>query len=695
MNITALFAFAVALFCGALAFSVAWNERRSIAHLSFVAGMALLAVENVFSGLSWEAATLDDAIFWQQWKFLAMSLLPGVWLLFSLSYGRGNYREFLSRWLFLLAAVFLLPPSLEIVFNDKLIAAANQSRLGTSGYVLTLLFLVSLVLVLMNLERTFRASVGTMRWRIKFMIIGLGVLFAVRCYTSSQALLFHAIDPRLQMVDGGALLVACLLILRSLFRAGHFDLDVYPSHSVLQNSLTILLAGIYLLIIGVFAKVAAFLGGDAAFPVKAFVVLAALVLLAVLLLSERVRQHTRQFVSRHFQRPLYDYRTVWRRFTGATVSCVKPADLCQAAVKSVADIFQALSVTLWLVDERKEQLLLGASTYLSETRAERLLPEKNEVAELVQNLQRQHEPVDIDTVKAGWAGTVRRCHPEEFKKGGNRVCAPLIAGNEILGFMVLGDRVGGVNFSAQDLDLLKCIGDQVAAGLLSTRLSQKLLQAKELEAFQTMSAFFVHDLKNTANTLTLMLQNLPVHFDDPAFRADALRGVSKTVAHINRLVGRLGSIRHELQIKPVSSDLNELVAKALAGWEEAAGINLTKDLRPLSKIFCDPEQILKVAVNLIFNAREAVTQTGQVHLQTRQENGSVILSVSDTGCGMSEEFIRRSLFRPFQTTKKNGLGIGMFQSKMIVEAHKGRIEVESEPGKGTTFRVFLPLPTPS
>ena len=695
MNITALFAFAVALFCGALAFSVAWNERRSIAHLSFVAGMALLAVESVFSGLSWEAATLGDAIFWQQWKFLAMSLLPGVWLLFSLSYGRGNYREFLSRWLFLLAAVFLLPPSLEIVFNDKLIAAANQSRLGTSGYVLTLLFLVSLVLVLMNLERTFRASVGTMRWRIKFMIIGLGVLFAVRCYTSSQALLFHAIDPRLQMVDGGALLVACLLILRSLFRAGHFDLDVYPSHSVLQNSLTILLAGIYLLIIGVFAKVAAFLGGDATFPVKAFVVLAALVLLAVLLLSERVRQHTRQFVSRHFQRPLYDYRTVWRRFTGATVSCVKPADLCQAAVKSVADIFQALSVTLWLVDERKEQLLLGASTYLSETRAERLLPEKNEVAELVQNLQRQHEPVDIDTVKAGWAGTVRRCHPEEFKKGGNRVCAPLIAGNEILGFMVLGDRVGVVNFSAQDLDLLKCIGDQVAAGLLSTRLSQKLLQAKELEAFQTMSAFFVHDLKNTANTLTLMLQNLPVHFDDPAFRADALRGVSKTVAHINRLVGRLGSIRHELQIKPVSSDLNELVAKALAGWEEAAGINLTKDLRPLSKIFCDPEQILKVAVNLIFNAREAVTQTGQVHLQTRQENGSVILSVSDTGCGMSEEFIRRSLFRPFQTTKKNGLGIGMFQSKMIVEAHKGRIEVESEPGKGTTFRVFLPLPTPS
>jgi putative PEP-CTERM system histidine kinase len=257
----------------------------------------------------------------------------------------------------------------------------------------------------------------------------------------------------------------------------------------------------------------------------------------------------------------------------------------------------------------------------------------------------------------------------------------------------LGDRVSAATFTWQDYDLLKCIGDHIAAGLLNTRLSQKLLQAKELEAFQTMSAFFVHDLKNTANTLNLMLQNLPVHFDDPAFRADALRGVSKTVTHINRLIGRLGSIRHELQIKPVESDLNELIAKSLAGWEDVAGINLKKDLAPLPKVLFDPEQMLKVTTNLIFNAREAVPQaSGQVQIKTAQSNGWAVLSISDNGCGMSPEFLSRSLFRPFQTTKKNGLGIGMFQSKMIVEAHKGKIEVESETGKGTTFRVFLPLP---
>jgi putative PEP-CTERM system histidine kinase len=300
--------------------------------------------------------------------------------------------------------------------------------------------------------------------------------------------------------------------------------------------------------------------------------------------------------------------------------------------------------------------------------------------------------VDIDARQDEWALVLRQCHPDEFRKGSGRVCVPMVVGDEMLGFIILGDRVGGAPFAWQDFDLLKCIGDQTAAGLLNTRLSQKLLQSKELEAFQTMSAFFVHDMKNTANTLNLMLQNLPVHFDDPAFRADALRGVSKTVAHINRLISRLGSIRHELQIKPVEADLNEMVAKALSGWEEVAGINLNKDLQPLPKLMFDQEQMLKVTTNLIFNAREAVSQSGHVEIKTSQSNGWAVLTVSDDGCGMSPEFVSRSLFRPFQTTKKNGLGIGMFQSKMIVEAHKGRIEVESEPGKGATFRVLLPLP---
>jgi len=134
------------------------------------------------------------------------------------------------------------------------------------------LLLIATLMVLMNLERTFRASVGTMRWRIKFMIMGLGMLFAVRLYTQQPGPPVSRVNLSLDALDSAALLVALLLILRSLLRAGHFDVSVYPSHSVLHNSLTILLAGVYLLIVGLFARVVTYLGGDAAFTLKAFLV---------------------------------------------------------------------------------------------------------------------------------------------------------------------------------------------------------------------------------------------------------------------------------------------------------------------------------------------------------------------------------------------------------------------------------------
>jgi putative PEP-CTERM system histidine kinase len=699
MSPASILAFAAFLCAGGLAFAVPWYERRSIVHWSFAAGMAALAAESLFSGLAANSVLLETVAYWQHYTFLAMAFLPGFWIFFSLTYARGNYREFLVRWQLVVVAAFIAPVVLALAFPDEIIIALGKPpggehlllRLGFAGTGLHLLLLLGAVLVLMNLERTFRASVGTMRWRIKFMVLGLGVLFVARAYTSSQALLFHGGELSLQTVNSGSLLVACLLLTRALFRAGHFDVSIYPSHSLLHHSFTVLLAGAYLLIVGVFAKVVISLGGDAAFPLKAFFVLVALVLLTMLLLSDRARLYTKRFVSRHFQRPIYDYRTVWRTFTEGTARCVEQTELCGAVVKLISDIFQALSVTIWLVDERKERLAFAASTSLSQAKAGQLTLEPADAAEVIAALSAHPDPIDIDSSREIWAVPLRRSHPEEFRKGGNRVCVPMMAGGELLGILTLGDRVGGVPFSVQDLDLLKSVSDQAAAGLLNIQLSQRLSQAKQLEAFQAMSAFFVHDLKNTASTLSLMLQNLPIHYQDPQFREDALRGVSKTVAHINDVISRLTILRHELAVQAVECDLNELVTDTLKAQEQAPGVELVKELRPLPKVRLDPAQIQKVLTNLVLNAREALGPGGIIRVETSQRNGWVVLGVSDNGCGMSADFIQRSLFRPFQTTKKKGIGIGMFHSKMIIEAHRGRIEVESEPGKGTAFRVLLPI----
>jgi signal transduction histidine kinase len=205
-----------------------------------------------------------------------------------------------------------------------------------------------------------------------------------------------------------------------------------------------------------------------------------------------------------------------------------------------------------------------------------------------------------------------------------------------------------------------------------------------------MSAFFVHDLKNAASTLSLTLQNLPAHFDDPLFRQDVLHGIGQTADRINAVISRLSALRH-LELNVAEVDINLVVDDALRTLNGAMNIKVLKDLRLGLKLRLDRDQFGSVITNLLLNARDAVEPTGEIRIETRQNDNWAVVSISDNGCGMSQAFLKSSLFRPFQSTKKKGLGIGMFQSKMIVEAHRGRITVDSEPAVGTTFRVMLPL----
>jgi putative PEP-CTERM system histidine kinase len=698
MGIAASFAFLGALLAGVISLTALFRARRSIAHWPLAAGMAILAVEGLCSGFAAGTNLPNQMMRLQQWRIVDLSLLPGVWLVFGLTYARGNARTMLKKRRLPLALGCVLPVTLALLFRENLITLAQYSpvgswslRLGWCGMFVYALLLIGSVLVLMNLERTFGAAVGTMRWRIKFMLLGVGVLFVVRVYTSSQALLFRGVDLSIEHLNAVAMLAAALLIVRSFFRSGNFDVDVYPSQSLLQNSLTVLVAGVYLVLVGLLAKVAAYLGGDAGFALKAFLVLLSLVLLAVFLQSDRARLRLSRFVSRNFQRPQYDYRTVWINFTDGTAARVEHRELCRSLVKLTADVFQALSVAIWLVDDERDAMNLGASTFLTEAggRTHGLRQPGTDL--VIRRFAGHPDSVDLESAEGDWAAALRAIHPSQFPNGGHRVCMPLINQGDVIGLITVGDRVGGSAFTVQDFDMLKCIGDHCSASLRNVQLSQKLLQAKELEAFQTMAAFFVHDLKNAASSLNLMLQNLPEHFDDPVFREDSLRGISKTVGHINRLIGRLGMLRHEQVIKATESDINKVVADAVDTLENGIASSLSKELLPMPKILLDREQMAKVVTNLVLNATEAVPVGGHVRIETSRESSWVVLTVSDDGCGMSPGFLAHGLFRPFKTTKKNGLGIGMFQSKMIVEAHGGRIAVASALGKGTTFKVFLPI----
>lgn len=690
----------VAAICAFLvALATLLSRPRSLAAWSFFAGMLACSLEQTCQFASLDAVAMPDMLFWQRMAALPMSLIPVSWLIFSLTFARGDHKESLKKWTPGVILFAVLPISLaswhwrfwvgEAVWTEQ--AGHWVFPIGTAGKAVHAMMVVSAVLIITNFEWTFRAAVGTARWKIKYAALGVLLLFGVRIFSSSEVILFAADNVQLIVLNSAALSVACLLFGVWAYRSRLSDADLYPSTAALHKSFTALLAGAYLVVVGVSAKLVAALGGDESFPVKALFILVALVGLGMLCLSDRVGQATRRFVTQHLKRPSHDYRAVWTNFTQRTTAVLDRQEFARAAVKVLSETFEVLSVTLWLVQPSRNSLTLAASSALDPAfdgqggLPSELLPE------LARLFSAGPQPVDIDCSAEPWCQSLRGSNPAFFPKGGHRYCLPLISRGEVLGLIVLGDRVRGMLFSAEDLELLKCLGDQISAGICNLNLSERLVSAKEIEAFQLMSAFLVHDLKNTASALSLTLQNLPIHFENPAFREDALRTLAKSVGRVNELIGRLTTLRQKLELNPAPADLNQVVTAALEAAGESPAITIVRHLQPMPSFSMDRSQVESVVVNLVLNAREALGNRGEIRIETSRENGWALLTVADTGCGMTPEFLAHSLFKPFKTTKRNGLGIGMFQVKAIVEAHGGRIAAHSQLGKGTTFQIWLPI----
>jgi putative PEP-CTERM system histidine kinase len=658
----------------------------------FFLGMLLLGIERFAYHAAYRAAGSATAGERLSHALLVSSALVAVWLCFSLVYARGNRMEFLRRWKWILLASLVIPPGILIVFQngilERIVTDGREAlRFLAPGKAWVIAVLLVTLGILANLEKTFRASVGMSRWRIKYLFLGVAMIFGVKLYSFSQILLFSAYNPDLAVLGNVGVLLGCGLIAVAHFRSSFGKLDLYPSRAVLQGSLTVILAGGYFLIVGVLAQVVSLLGGTASLPAQTFIILVGLVGLTVLLLSERFRTGLQRFVSRHFRRAEHDFRKIWTDFTRRTSSVLDAETLGKNAGEVIAENFHVLAVTVFAVNADSTELEVIGATEKPPENPQRLF-EPDELADL----GAAGRPYDLEKRRGRAAEMLREICPRKFGHGGDRWVVPLVAAERLMGLVVLVDRVNGVPYSHEELDLLGCIGDQLAAGLLNGTLTEKVVQARELAAFQTLSTFFVHDLKNAANSLNLTLQNLPVHFDDPEFREDAIRAVGRTVDRINKMILNLSSLRREIELQVAPCQPADLITEVLDEMEHEleVGQRIVRGVDTLPEIPLDREAIRSVLTNLITNASEAIEGAGRIAVGASADDGSIRITVEDNGSGMSEDYVRTQLFRPFHSTKTKGLGIGMFQCKTILEAHGGGIRVDSEPGRGTRFILRLP-----
>lgn len=668
----------------------------SVATWSFSVGMLLLAVDSAANGLAAFNPTIAELQAWLGMGILAEACLPVVWLSFALTYARAEARAALaSAWLPLtvLAALPVVvgladPVHLVGLVVPEVPGGALLIRSGGAARLFHGAVLLALVLVLMNLEQTFRASIGTMRWRIKYVVLGLGIIFGAHIFVQTQAILYPAYDPALGGIESSALLVGSIFLIVAYARDGLSGLDVYPSRAVLRSSLTVLLVGGYLFVIGVLAQLVRRFGGAESFQLQALLVLIALGALAVLLLSDRLRQSLQSFIGRHFSKAQHDSVRVWSASSRQLASAHDRDGVCSGIAKLLSETFDALSVSVWSFESPEAPLWRVAATSSATTTQSATID--GDVDAIRAGLQAKSRPFDLDEEIGPWSAALRTATPSTFTQGGHRWCVPLRSGEELWGAIILVDRVNGAPYTAEERELLQCIADQMTSALQNLKLSEEVGRSRELQAFQTMSAFFVHDLKNAAASLNLMLKNLPVHFDDPAFRADALRGIGNTARRIDEMIARLSAFRQRPVSARTNVDLNQIVRDAINEIGSAREDEIRSALEPVPAVHADREQVMSVVTNLLLNARDATGANRRIDVRTQCSANHVVLSVSDNGCGMTPDFVRNTLFKPFQSTKSKGLGIGMFQARMMIEAHDGHMDVDSQVGRGTTVRVSLP-----
>jgi putative PEP-CTERM system histidine kinase len=224
-------------------------------------------------------------------------------------------------------------------------------------------------------------------------------------------------------------------------------------------------------------------------------------------------------------------------------------------------------------------------------------------------------------------------------------------------------------------------------------LGEELVTTREVATFHRVSSFLIHDLKNFAHMLALIVQNAERNMGNPEFQRDAMATVSDIVTKMRRMTTNLSGLTDASALKSDEVDLVALVRETLARLPVDPGVTVEGPFCELPEVTVrgDREELAKVLYNLCNNGREAMDGGGGLSVAVRRDGRFAEVEIADTGDGMSEQFIARELFRPFRTTKKSGLGIGAYQSRSIIEAHGGELRVDSRLGEGTTFTIRLPI----
>ncbi|MEP0390860.1 MAG: XrtA/PEP-CTERM system histidine kinase PrsK [Erythrobacter sp.] len=540
---------------------------------------------------------------------------------------------------------------------------------------------------LVLLHNLYAGAASASRRIIMWSGIGLGAFFAYDLNLHTLAYLGETNPVVLGSFHG---IVAGVMAIMMAVGANSSSagLEFRPSRAVTFQTLSLLVIGSYLIIMVLVTRSLALLGGDVGRASQIAFLVFAIAAAIIWLPSQRIRRSLRVMAAKHLFQHRYDYREEWLRFT-RTIGHASSSgsSFKERAVKAVADVTDS-PAGLLLMPNEEAQLELNARWNWATLDVPALASDFN----LPGILEQHNHILALDETRAGieYFGELEHIPSWLSEAEDAWALVPLLHFDRLVGVIVLARPRIERKLDWEDFDLLRVVGHQLASYLAEQAGQQALMDASRFDEFNRRMAFVMHDIKNIASQLSLLSRNAQKHADNPDFRADMLVTLRNSSDKLNALLDRLGrygaghaQTAHEL-------DLADLAVKVCERFKGVHPVSLARADRVT--VLANAETAEQAILHLVQNAVDASEPGEPVIINTQRDKLTGVLEVVDSGTGMTPEFMRTGLFKPFVSSKQGGFGIGAFEAREIIKAMGGRLTVESRENIGTRFCVSLPLP---
>ena len=440
---------------------------------------------------------------------------------------------------------------------------------------------------------------------------------------------------------------------------------------------------------------------------SSFAVIAVLIGIFAILIFNFIKSRIEKRLQYLIVRDKYQYHRIIEDFSRRLLTIVDLNRLTHMLAETIEKAMGIQKISLFLMDHEKDSFAPVIMKGLPENQIHALSVKREDA--LISLLQERNEPV--------LAGELTHAARREDRDGlghfmeqlGAEICLPLIHTNKMIGFISLGQKAEGEMYYPDDLNLLNFLGSQTAIAIENANLyenlkrSQSIMRrADRLAALGTLIASLAHEIRNPLVSIKTFTQLLPERINDEEFRNYFLNVASSEIDRLTSLINELLGFARPSEPNLQGENVNEIIERIgfLIGTEaRKKNVQITKNYAAnLPLILVDAEQIKQVLLNILLNAIQAIPGEGQIWIETRvvsvardrEPSPFVQIEVRDTGVGIPKENFER-IFDPFFSTRPEGSGLGMAISNQIIHEHGGFINLESEVGKGTSFRVHLPL----